>query len=69
MNRFIKYNPIGKIINDYIYDSKLPINLNIFYQFGSILGLNLLIQIITGILLAFYYIPQFDQVFHSVLSI
>ena len=66
MRRFAKYNPIGKLLSDYIYDSKLPINLNYFYQSGSILGLNLIIQIITGILLAFHYIPEFDQAFDSI---
>lgn len=66
MNRLIKYNPLGKIINNYFYDSKLPINLNLFYQFGSILGICLILQIITGVLLAFNYIPEINQAFDSI---
>ena len=57
MKRIIKRNKIIKIINNYVYDSLMPINLNIFYQLGSILGIFLIIQIISGILLTFHYTP------------
>ncbi len=47
-------------------DYPSPKNLNYLWNLGSILGLALVIQIITGIFLAFYYIPTAEQAFNSV---
>ena len=62
MERLLKRNSLLKIVNSYIYDSLLSININYFYNFGSLLGLFLVIQIISGILLAFYYTAHIDWV-------
>ena len=43
-----------------------PKNLNYAWNFGSLAGLALFIQIITGILLAMNYTPQVDMAFDSV---
>ena len=45
-----------------------PTNVNIhyFYGFGSLLGLLLVNQLVTGILLACYYVPSIDFAFSSV---
>src|ERR1700733_5514529 len=64
--RIIKRNKILKIMNNYIYDSLMPMNLNIYYQIGSILGILLIIQIISGILLTFHYIPNINNAFISI---
>jgi len=66
MQRFLKFNPLAKLFNNYVYDSLLPLNLNYLYNMGSILGLALVIQIITGIFLAMYFCPNIDLAFDSV---
>jgi quinol-cytochrome oxidoreductase complex cytochrome b subunit len=43
-----------------------PINLTYAWSFGSLAGMCLLIQIISGIFLAMYYIPHIDLAFASV---
>lgn len=43
-----------------------PRNLNYWWNFGSLAGLALVIQIITGIVLAMHYVPHVDMAFDSV---
>lgn len=45
---------------------KVPKNLNYAWNLGSIAGLGLIIQIITGIMLAMHYTPHVDHAFDSV---
>ncbi len=52
MKRFTKTNPYLSQVNEFLIDSPLPANINYFYGIGSILGLNLVVLIITGITLA-----------------
>ncbi len=66
MERLLKRNSLLKLVNSYIYDSLLSINLNYFYNFGSLLGLFLIVQIVSGILLAFYYTAHVDLAFDSI---
>jgi ubiquinol-cytochrome c reductase cytochrome b subunit len=66
MTRVLKNNSLLSILNNYIYDSPLPLNISYMYNTGSILGLCLIIQIITGILMAFYNIPTIDLAFNSI---
>lgn len=66
MNRGLKYNSIMKIFNNYLYDSLLPNNISYLYNFGSLLGFFLVVQIVSGILLAFYYIGHVDIAFDSI---
>ncbi len=51
-----------KSLQDYL----TPKNLNYFWSFGSIAGVCLMIQIITGIVLAMHYTPQTGHAFESV---
>jgi ubiquinol-cytochrome c reductase cytochrome b subunit len=44
----------------------VPRNLNYFWNFGVLAGLALVIQIVTGIVLAMHYVPQGDHAFQSV---
>src|SRR4028119_2477858 len=44
----------------------VPRNLNYFWNFGVLAGLALMIQIVTGIVLAMHYVPQGDHAFQSV---
>jgi quinol-cytochrome oxidoreductase complex cytochrome b subunit len=66
MKKIFKYNALIKILNGYLYDGLLNSNLTYFYNFGSLLGFFLIIQIVSGILLAFYYIPNIDLAFDSI---
>lgn len=43
-----------------------PKNLNYFWNFGSLAGLCLVVQILTGIFLAMHYTPHVDHAFNSV---
>ena len=54
------------VINNHLIDYPTPINLNYFYGFGSLAGIMLVIQIITGIFLAMHYTPHIDLAFNSV---
>jgi len=53
-------------INSHIVDYPTPINLNYFWSFGSVAGICLVIQIVTGIFLAMHYTPHVDLAFYSV---
>ena len=64
MNR--KVTPILNIINSYIIDSPSPLNLSYMWNFGSLLGLCLVIQLITGITLAMHYTGEINLAFKSV---
>lgn len=47
-------------------DSPQPANLSYLWNFGSLLGTCLILQILTGIFLAMHYIPNVDLAFTSV---
>ena len=64
--RILKTNPYLQIFNNYLYDSLFPLNLNYFYNFGSLLGIVLIIQIVSGVFLAMYYIPNIGYAFDSI---
>jgi len=53
------------ILNNHIVDYPTPGNLSYFWSFGSLAGLCLIMQIITGILLAMHYTPHVDLAFAS----
>nr|ATD53061.1 cytochrome b [Clovia sp. EMHAU-2015-Zz052918] len=56
---------LTKIINSTIFDLPTPINLSVWWNFGSLLGLCLGIQLITGIFLAMHYTANIDLAFVS----
>ena len=58
-----------KFINNAIYDLPAPVNLNAWWNFGSLLGIVLLIQIVTGLFLSFHYVPHTSFAFESVIHI
>lgn len=64
--RILKSNPVLTILNSYIVDSPEPSTISYLWNFGSLLGLSLVSQIITGILLAMHYQGSADAAFHSV---
>nr|YP_004465100.1 cytochrome b [Apatura metis]AEE69587.1 cytochrome b [Apatura metis] len=61
-----KYHPIIKIINNSLIDLPSPSNISLWWNFGSLLGLCLMIQIITGLFLTMYYTANIELAFYSV---
>nr|WRK21412.1 cytochrome b [Acostemma sp.] len=61
-----KNDQLIKIINNSIIDLPAPINLSSWWNFGSMLGMCLMIQIITGILLSMHYNANTELAFMSV---
>lgn len=50
--RILKSHPLLKILNSYLIDSPQPANISYLWNFGSLLGVCLVIQIVTGVTLA-----------------
>nr|YP_008080886.1 cytochrome b [Adoxophyes orana]AFV63158.1 cytochrome b [Adoxophyes orana] len=61
-----KTHPILKIINGSLIDLPSPSNISTWWNFGSLLGLCLMIQIITGLFLTMYYTANIEMAFYSV---
>nr|AVN67991.1 cytochrome b [Macropanesthia sp. B115] len=59
-------HPLLKIFNSALIDLPTPSNISSWWNFGSLLGLCLVIQIITGVFLAMHYCPNIDMAFNSV---
>nr|WVH38319.1 apocytochrome b [Trametes meyenii] len=64
--RAFKSHILLRLINSYIIDSPQPANLSYLWNFGSLLGTCLILQILTGIFLAMHYQPHVDFAFNSV---
>nr|QZQ53010.1 cytochrome b [Metoecus cf. javanus JL-2021a] len=64
-----KTSPMIKIINNSLIDLPTPTNISTMWNFGSLLGLCLMIQILTGIFLAMHYCPNVELAFNSVIHI
>jgi quinol-cytochrome oxidoreductase complex cytochrome b subunit len=64
--RNLKNNVILRIYNSYIVDSPEPSNISYFWNFGSLLGVCLILQILTGCFLAMHYVANTDLAFNSV---
>ncbi len=64
--RLLKTNPILGLLNSFLVDSPQPANLSYMWNFGSLLGTCLIIQILTGVFLAMHYTPSVDLAFVSV---
>nr|WGL40199.1 cytochrome b [Aporia hippia] len=69
MNKFIplrKNHPLIKIMNNLLIDLPSPSNISSWWNFGSLLALCLIIQIITGLFLTMYYYANIELAFYSV---
>jgi quinol-cytochrome oxidoreductase complex cytochrome b subunit len=58
--------PIFSTLKHTLVDYPTPRNLNYWWNFGSLAGIFLLIQIITGIVLAMHYTPTVEGAFASI---
>jgi ubiquinol-cytochrome c reductase cytochrome b subunit len=64
--RLLKTHVLLRLVNSYLVDSPQPANLSYMWNFGSLLGVCLIIQILTGAFLAMHYTPNVDFAFDSV---
>lgn len=61
-----KTHPVFKIVNNSLIDLPAPSNISTLWNFGSLLGLCLGIQIITGLFLAIHYTANINLAFERV---
>uniref|UniRef100_A0A1E1FIP1 Cytochrome b n=8 Tax=Scardinius TaxID=58318 RepID=A0A1E1FIP1_9TELE len=64
-----KTHPLIKIANDALVDLPTPSNISALWNFGSLLGLCLITQILTGLFLAMHYTSDISTAFSSVTHI
>nr|AKQ77786.1 cytbochrome b [Eremias vermiculata] len=64
-----KQHPVLKIVNNSFIDLPTPPNISAWWNFGSLLGLCLIIQILTGLFLAMHYTADVSSAFSSVAHI
>ncbi len=57
--------PIFSWTNEHLIDYPAPRNLNYWWNFGSLAGFMLVVQIVTGVILAMHYTPHVDHAFKS----
>nr|YP_009643491.1 cytochrome b [Dysdercus decussatus]APO08934.1 cytochrome b [Dysdercus decussatus] len=64
-----KTHPLFKIINSSLIDLPSPSNISLWWNMGSMLGVCLMIQLISGIFLAMHYTANIEMAFNSVIHI
>nr|YP_009235420.1 cytochrome b [Parapocryptes serperaster]AMD15561.1 cytochrome b [Parapocryptes serperaster] len=69
MTSLRKSHPLLKIVNDALIDLPAPSNISAWWNFGSLLGLCLIVQIVTGLFLAMHYTADISSAFSSVAHI
>nr|UFZ13110.1 cytochrome b [Protohermes spectabilis] len=62
-------HPLIKIANASLIDLPTPSNISTWWNFGSLLGLCLMIQILTGLFLAMHYTANIEMAFSSIAHI
>ena len=66
--RIFKSHPLISLVNGYLVDSPQPSNISYLWNFGSLLGFCLVIQIVTGVTLAMQYDPSVLEAFNWVIT-
>nr|YP_009059839.1 cytochrome b [Citharoides macrolepidotus]BAP58924.1 cytochrome b [Citharoides macrolepidotus] len=66
MTSLRKTHPLLKMTNDAVIDLPTPSNLSAWWNFGSLLGLCLITQLLTGLFLAMHYSADIATAFTSV---
>nr|YP_009489693.1 cytochrome b [Falcidens acutargatus]AWH02125.1 cytochrome b [Falcidens acutargatus] len=64
-----KVHPVFKIVNNVMVDLPSPSSISLWWNMGSLLGLCLVVQILTGVFLSFHYSAHSDFSFDSVTHI
>uniref|UniRef100_A0AAU7B9N2 Cytochrome b n=1 Tax=Novoplectron serratum TaxID=3073467 RepID=A0AAU7B9N2_9ORTH len=62
-------HPLFKIANNALVDLPTPSNISSWWNFGSLLGLCLIIQILTGLFLAMHFTANVESAFDSMIHI
>lgn len=62
-------HPLFKIANNALVDLPAPVNISAWWNFGSLLGLCLIIQVLTGLFLAIHYTADISIAFNRVTHI
>ena len=60
---------VGELAEEQLTGYLLPRNINVWFSMGSILMFIFALQVVTGILLLIYYVPDADKAFKSVSTI
>lgn len=66
MTNLRKVHPLIKIMNNALVDLPAPVNISAWWNFGSLLGLCLITQILTGLFLAMHYTADISLAFNRV---
>nr|UUJ35733.1 cytochrome b [Subulo gouazoubira] len=69
MTNIRKTHPLMKIVNNAFIDLPAPSNISSWWNFGSLLGICLILQILTGLFLAMHYSSDTTTAFSSVTHI
>nr|Q9B9F9.2 RecName: Full=Cytochrome b; AltName: Full=Complex III subunit 3; AltName: Full=Complex III subunit III; AltName: Full=Cytochrome b-c1 complex subunit 3; AltName: Full=Ubiquinol-cytochrome-c reductase complex cytochrome b subunit [Arctogalidia trivirgata]AAG60331.2 cytochrome b [Arctogalidia trivirgata] len=69
MTNIPKSHPLVKIVNESFIDLPAPSNISAWWNFGSLLGICLILQILTGLFLAMHYTSDTTTAFSSVTHI
>nr|YP_009648559.1 cytochrome b [Tetraphleps aterrimus]QCE31846.1 cytochrome b [Tetraphleps aterrimus] len=64
-----KTHPLIKIMNNSLVDLPCPSSISLWWNFGSLLSMCLMIQLITGVFLAMHYTANIEMAFSSVVHI
>nr|YP_009251323.1 cytochrome b [Hapsodrilus ignifer]AIQ80120.1 cytochrome b [Hapsodrilus ignifer] len=67
--KIMKSHPILKLMNNSLIDLPSPSNISAWWNFGSLLGMCLVMQIATGVFLAMHYCADISLAFNSVVHI
>ncbi len=62
-------HPLIKLINAAVIDLPAPANISLWWNYGSLLGLCLVLQVATGLFLSIHYVPNIEIAFSSVAHI
>jgi len=66
LNKYRTRNKVASILNSSVVDLATPVNLSSWWNFGSCLGLALLIQLVSGLLISIHYSNCMDTSFDSI---
>nr|ACR03107.1 cytochrome b [Sphaerodactylus vincenti]ACR03116.1 cytochrome b [Sphaerodactylus vincenti] len=64
-----KTHPVMKILNNALVDLPTPANISAWWNFGSLMGLCLMVQLATGLFLAMHYTADISLAFSSIAHI
>nr|AZL93436.1 cytochrome b [Platygaster sp. ZJUH_2016029] len=67
MNNIMKIHPLLKPINNSLIILPTPMNINLWWNFGSLLGICLMLQITSGFMLSMHYCPNINEAFNSII--